>query len=555
MGTKMDGRILLCFSAWSLVLPCAALHPQENAGHLQRHAAPAAQQAAAPRAVRLGIITLDPEAARLRPLVADLAAAEGFEVLPEEISARAEVQLVLRSSASEKTAAVASRSAREAAREWQRRTPGGLAEVCDACFDSSAPVLYVDLGRAASTPPQMMDAALFVRDALATLASSGPRTAQKGAMVSPAPGSTLPGSAVTFQWTPGDGVQQFWLMIGLWPGGDTLYSADQGLLTSAPVSGLPVDGRTIYVRLWSLINNQWVYNDYQYKAAGSVAPAKAQIIEPAPGATLAGSTVTFRWNTGAAVVRYFLFVGLWQGGNTLFSQDMGASLEAVVTNLPVDGSTIHVRLWSFIDGGWQFNDYTFKAAGSVTPVKAALTAPSPGSVLPGATATFQWSAGQAVTRYFLFIGRWQGGNTILSQDMGTSLSATVSNLPTDGSTLYVRLWSLIQGSWQFNDYVFTASGTQPAAQKGQLTSPAPGSTLSGPSVTFTWTPGSRVERFWLFVGTSLGNNNIYGADQATNTSVTVSNLPVNGQVIYVRLWSYIDGAWQFSDASYRAAGP
>jgi hypothetical protein len=30
---------------------------------------------------------------------------------------------------------------------------------------------------------------------------------------------------------------------------------------------------------------------------------------------------------------------------------------------------------------------------------------------------------------------------------------------------------------------------------------------------------------------------------------------VNGQVIYVRLWSYIDGAWQYSDASYRAAGP
>ncbi|GIU78718.1 MAG: hypothetical protein KatS3mg005_1956 [Bryobacteraceae bacterium] len=552
----MDSRILLCLSAWPLVLPCtAALHPQDNAGHLQRHAAPAVQQAAAPRAVRLGIISLDPEAARLRPLVADLAAAEGFEVLPEEISAHAEVQLVLRSSGSEKTAAVASRSAREAAREWQRRTPGGLAEVCDACFDSSPPVLYVDLGRAASAPPRMMDAALSVRDALATLASAGPRTAQKGAMVSPAPGSTLPGSAVTFQWTPGEGVQQFWLMIGLWPGGDTLYSADQGLLTSAPVSGLPVDGRTIYVRLWSLIDNQWVYNDYQYKAAGSVAPAKAQIIEPAPGATLAGSTATFRWNTGAAVVRYFLFVGLWQGGNTLFSQDMGASLEAVVTNLPVDGSTIHVRLWSFIDGSWQFNDYTFKAAGSVTPVKAALTAPSPGSVLPGATATFQWSAGQAVTRYFLFIGRWQGGNTILSQDMGTSLSATVSNLPADGSTLYVRLWSLIQGSWQFNDYVFTASGTQPAAQKGQLTSPAPGSTLSGPSVTFTWTPGSRVERFWLFVGTSLGNNNIYGADQATNTSVTVSNLPVNGQVVYVRLWSYIDGAWQFSDASYRAAGP
>jgi hypothetical protein len=540
---------------WALLLPSEAQQPLEDARSLQQRSPAFQQHAAPPRAVKLGIAALDPQAARMRALLSDLAAQDGFEILPEEKTHQADVRVFLRSSGTVAPQAYATRSAYPAAQAWQRRTPGSRAEICDGCFDEGRPALYVDLGSAISAPAQMMDTALSVRDALATLSSAGPRTAQKGAMISPAPGSTLPGSSVTFQWSPGEGVQQFWLMIGLWPGGDTLYSADQGLLTSAPVTGLPVDGRTIHVRLWSYIDNQWVYNDYQYKAAGAVTPAKAQITEPAPGSTLAGSTATFRWSTGAAVIRYFLFVGLWQGGNTLFSQDMGTSLQAAVTNLPVDGSTIHVRLWSYIDGAWQFNDYTYKAAGSVTPVKAALTAPSPGSVLAGTSATFQWSAGQAVTRYFLFVGRWQGGNTLFSQDMGTSLSATVSNLPNDGSTVYVRLWSYIQGAWQFNDYVFTASGSQPAGQKGQLTSPAPGSTLAGPSVTFTWTPGVRVERFWLFVGTSLGNNNIYGADQGTNTSATVGNLPVNGQVIYVRLWSYIDGAWQFSDASYRAAGP
>jgi hypothetical protein len=29
-------------------------------------------------------------------------------------------------------------------------------------------------------------------------------------------------------------------------------------------------------------------------------------------------------------------------------------------------------------------------------------------------------------------------------------------LPTDGRTLYVRLWSLVSGAWQFNDYTYTA---------------------------------------------------------------------------------------------------
>ena len=543
-----------CLSALTLSL-CPAQTPLPPSQEFRIRAAGRHVSAAGPATPSIGIVPLDEIAAQLRSLVAELLAPEGFEVLPPERAASADILVSLRASDAGEPAILANRQAADAAQRWQRAVPGARLDLCDGCFPADRPVIAVLLGGDSAGPAQQMDAALALRDALRTFSSAGPRTAQKGEMISPAPGSTLPGSSVTFQWSAGSGVQQFWLMVGLWPGGNTLYSADQGLLTSAPVSGLPVDGRTIYVRLWSYIDNQWVYNDYQYKAAGAVTPAKAQITEPAPGSTLAGSTATFRWSAGTAVARYFLFVGLWQGGNTIFSQDMNTALEATVANLPVDGSTVYVRLWSYIDGAWQFNDYTYKAAGSVTPVKASMTSPAPGSVLPGATVTFQWSAGQAVTRYFLFVGRWQGGNTLFNQDMGTSLSATVSNLPVDGTPVYVRLWSYIQGAWQFNDYVYTASGTLPAGQKGQLVSPAPGSTLGGASATFTWTPGTRVEKFWLFIGTSLGNNNIYGGDQGTATSATISGLPVNGQVIYVRLWSYIDGAWQYSDASYRAAGP
>ena len=36
------------------------------------------------------------------------------------------------------------------------------------------------------------------------------------------------------------------------------------------------------------------------------------------------------------------------------------------------------------------------------------------------------------------------------------LSRTVSGLPTNGSTIYVRLWSLIGSTWQFTDYTYTA---------------------------------------------------------------------------------------------------
>ena len=39
-----------------------------------------------------------------------------------------------------------------------------------------------------------------------------------------------------------------------------------GLVTSQAVSGLPANGSTIYVRLWTLLAGVWQYNDYSYTA-------------------------------------------------------------------------------------------------------------------------------------------------------------------------------------------------------------------------------------------------------------------------------------------------
>lgn len=41
---------------------------------------------------------------------------------------------------------------------------------------------------------------------------------------------------------------------------------------------------------------------------------------------------------------------------------------------------------------------------------------------------------------------------------GTTPSQAVTTLPTNGSAVQVRLWSLIGGSWGFNTYNYTASG-------------------------------------------------------------------------------------------------
>ena len=68
----------------------------------------------------------------------------------------------------------------------------------------------------------------------------------------------------------------------------------------------------------------------------------------------------------------------------------------------------------------------------------------------------------------------------------------------------------------------------------EITSPTPGSTLSSSTETFEWTSGA--DEYWLWVGSSAGEDNIYNSGSlGRNTSDTVYNLPTDGSKIYVRL--------------------
>ena len=94
-------------------------------------------------------------------------------------------------------------------------------------------------------------------------------TAVASTMTSPAPGSQFGGSNVTFTWTSGTSVSARWLYVGSSSGGAELYNSNQlgATTTSLTVSGLPTDGRTIYVRLWSQLPSGWSLLDYTYRAA------------------------------------------------------------------------------------------------------------------------------------------------------------------------------------------------------------------------------------------------------------------------------------------------
>jgi fructose-1,6-bisphosphatase II len=151
-------------------------------------------------------------------------------------------------------------------------------------------------------------------------------TATKAVMTSPASGSTLTASAVTFTWS-NSLASQYYLQVGTTVGGQELYSAGQGTNLSAEVTGLPIGGGNVYVRLWSELGGAWWYNDYSYVACSGCTPTLAVMTTPAPGATLSASMVTFTWGTSLASECY-LQVGTTAGGQEIYSAGEGTNLVA-----------------------------------------------------------------------------------------------------------------------------------------------------------------------------------------------------------------------------------
>jgi hypothetical protein len=357
-------------------------------------------------------------------------------------------------------------------------------------------------------------------------------------LTSPAPGSVLPGSSVTFSWTAGSGVTAYALHLGTTGWGSTdLYNPSSTSATSATVTGLPTNGVTVYATLYSLLNGVWQSAYYTYTA--SAGSAIAALTSPAPGSVLPGSSVTFSWTAGSGVTAYALHLGTGPLMKDLFDSGVISATSITVTGLPTNGATIYATVYSEINGVWLPNGYTYTAA--TLPAMAALSSPAPGSVLPGSSETFSWTAGTGVTAYALHLGTGPLMKDLFDSGVISTTSIAVTGLPTNGATIYATVYSEINGVWLPNGYTYTAATLPTAAT---LTSPAPGSVLPGSSVTFSWTKGTEVTAYALHLGiTGPLTKDLFDSGVISTTSITVTGLPTNGATIYATVYSEINGVY------------
>ncbi|MBN2561966.1 MAG: hypothetical protein JXQ75_13660 [Phycisphaerae bacterium] len=164
--------------------------------------------------------------------------------------------------------------------------------------------------------------------------------------------------------------------------------------------------------------------------------------------TTQDTTVTLTVKTGTGTL----------GGTTTGTVSSGTS-SVTISGVTYDTYETGVVLTATASGGDSLtaaDSNTF----DVATAPAQMTTPAnSGDRLTGASYTFQWGAGSGVTQYRLWVGTTAGGTDIYNQSTGTTQSATVTGLPSDGSTVYVRLNSYIGSSWQYNDYTYLAAET------------------------------------------------------------------------------------------------
>ncbi|MEY2539089.1 MAG: hypothetical protein QOG67_2829 [Verrucomicrobiota bacterium] len=144
-----------------------------------------------------------------------------------------------------------------------------------------------------------------------------------------------------------------------------------------------------------------------------------------------------------------------------------------------------------------------------SPAYGEITSPLPCSPLIASTVTFSWTPGNA-TAFWLTVGNTFGASDIFSSGQTGGNFFTVTNLPTDGRNIYVRLWSFVGGVW-YNppqDYVFIA-------QRGNVMTPiiAPKSGTYKKKVLVSMacgTPGASIH-YTLDGSVPTANSGVYGS--------------------------------------------
>lgn len=315
------------------------------------------------------------------------------------------------------------------------------------------------------------------------------------------------------------------------------------------------------------------------------------LVSPTPGSALSGTTETFTWTDVSEF--YWLDFGTSPYLSNIKRSGLLRSPVYTIENLPTDGSTVYVRLWSVGRGGWQSQSYSFASSliegGENRALEAmvSVSTEKPGrfdkdNLIDGIFearfrgewwsrrdakpwAQLDWEEPIFIDEVVLYDLSSRFSNVLeatLSFSDGTSQS--VGPLPADGAahTIEVgrRLVDWVRVTIEDSEgfaaglaeiQVFNRSGVDFEVLPAQMISPAPDSSLPLGPITFDWNKPRGVDAFFLQIGTEgEGSEDIFSSEPLTETSFTLEGgLDPTGEAITVTLSSFSDALDSFVEPS------
>lgn len=360
-------------------------------------------------------------------------------------------------------------------------------------------------------------------------------------IVSPAKNATAvdPTYPITINWTSVPDAVSYYLYIGTTAGGSDVYASGEVQATSA--SRQLLANTTYYLRIWTRkANNAWSYTDSVF----TTGRLNAKVTSPANGATAVdpSSPTTITWTPVSDASKYFLSIGTTKGGNNVFNS--GDTLGTSASLQLGTNSTYYLRLFTVVGSSWYYEDSSFQTGTGI----AHLISPANGSTIdPTFPVTFTWNSISDALSYSIYVGSSVGAGDIFNSGAITAASATAQL--TQNSTYYIRISTTKSSGTLYQDYTIKSG-----ALRAVVTTPTNGNTNLDPTdpVPVNWTAVSDANSYFLYVGTSVGANNVYASGQIQSTAANVHLSPQT--TYYARIWTQKGSAWFYEDSSFASNG-
>jgi uncharacterized repeat protein (TIGR02543 family) len=382
---------------------------------------------------------------------------------------------------------------------------------------------------------------------------------------SPANSSNVAGTTVSLNWNPAVRAIDYYLQVATDAGfSNIMYAGWVGNYIGVNLSGFTDNGQTYYWRVaaWNSLGTSNYSAARNFVNGPSAPPAVPNLITPANGANVSGTTISFSWSQAARAINYYLQVATDAGfTNIFFGGWVGNYIEVNLSGFPDNGQTYYWRVasWNALGTSSYSSTRSFVNVPSALPDAPVLNSPVNGSNAAGTTIAFQWNQAARASDYYLEVATDAGFvNIVYGEWVGNYIGVNLSGFPDNGQIYYWRVaaWNSLgtsnySATWSF------VNGPSAVPDIPALTSPANDSNSGGLTILFQWSPAARANDYYLEVAIDAGFTNVVFGEWIGNyISVNLSGFPDNGETYYWRVAARNSlGSSSYSTTGYFINGP